>query len=75
MRTCTTHPTEPTLTPSLPYCRICLGAQIDRDRENRAAQERLNRERARQERRREHQQEEAAAARMQRFALYVEEEA
>jgi hypothetical protein len=50
-RTCPRHPAEPTLTPSLSYCRTCLQADIMRDRENRRAAEQLYRQQVRHERR------------------------
>ena len=49
-RICARCGLAPTLTPNLSMCRACLKAQVDRDRENRAAAQRLALQRAREER-------------------------
>jgi hypothetical protein len=48
---CTTCRSAPALTPRLPTCRGCLKAEVERDRANRQAAQRLAWERSRFERR------------------------
>jgi hypothetical protein len=50
-RICARCRSAPTLTPGLSMCRACLKAEVDRDRKNREAAQRLAWERSRFERR------------------------
>jgi len=58
-RICSKCGSAPTLTPNLSRCRACLKAEVDRDRENRAAAQRLALGRARESRTRPRPVEEA----------------